>query len=248
MPPTQNHVNTVMRKYIWRHNEIPYAEQFTQLASKLREDFVNCHPSVLQQQEEMVKGDDQKFWHEINGWVPLGVLYKKQWADDEKLIKKNYPTAHKLVKSFGDDCNVASYSILKPGARLPLHTGDEENRYCKYIRCHIPLIIPEGDMGLWVMGQRIGWRDGVFGFDNSGVHIAWSNAKQNRLVFIIDIHRRALGIPPNKYMRSRWDWVEYSKLIAAAGARTVVNMFNKETLYGTRQSNGQNVATQGSQD
>lgn len=230
MPLSQFRVNTVMRKYVWRHNEIPYAQQFLELAPKLREDFVKCHPDVLQQQEERVKGDEQKYWHDINGWVPLGVLYKKQWADEEATIKKNYPTAHKLVSAFGDDCNVASYSILKPGAKIPLHNGDEENRYCKFIRCHIPLIIPEGDMGLWIMGQRIGWRDGVFGFDNSGVHVAWSNAETNRLVFIIDLHRSTLGIPPNKYMRSRWDKLEIAKLCTAAVFRTVVNKIKPELL------------------
>ncbi len=225
-----------MRKYIWRHHEIPFAQQFTDLAPQLMQDFLRVHPEVLEQQEQQSKGDEEKYWHDINGWVPLGVLYQKQWADKERVIKNNYPTAHKLVKMFGDDVNVASYSLLKPGAKIPLHNGDEENRYCKYIRCHIPLMIPEGDMGLWVMGQRIGWRDGVFGFDNSGVHIAWSNATTNRLVFIIDIHRSALGIPPNKYMRSRWDWWEYTKLCTAAVFRTVVNTFNKEILYGTKRS------------
>lgn len=234
--PTQNSLNTHMRKYIWRHHEIPFAQQFTDLAPRLLEDFLKVHPEVLEQQEQQSKGDDEKYWHDINGWVPLGVLYQKQWADKERTIKKNYPTAHKLVKMFGDDVNVASYSLLKPGAKIPLHNGDEENRYCKFIRCHIPLMIPEGDMGLWVMGQRIGWRDGVFGFDNSGVHIAWSNASTNRLVFIIDIHRSALGIPPNKYMRSRWDYWEYTKLCTAAVFRSVVNMFNKEILYGTKRS------------
>jgi len=225
MPPAHNHLNIRMRKYVWRHNEIPYAQQFLELAPKLRDDFVKVHPDVLQQQEQRVKGDEQKYWHDINGWVPLGVLYKKQWADDESVIKKNYPTAHRLVSAFGDDCNVASYSILKPRAKIPLHNGDEENRYCKFIRCHIPLIVPPGDMGLWIMGQRIGWRDGVFGFDNSGVHIAWSNAQTNRLVFIIDLHRSTLGIPPNKYMRSRWDKLEIAKLCTAAVFRTVVNQF-----------------------
>ena len=246
MPLYTSHVNTHMRKYVWRHSEIPYAQQFLELAPRLRDDFIKVHPGVLEQQ--LANHDQQKHWHDINGWVPLGVLYKKQWADDETVIKKNYPTAHKLVSAFGNDCNVASYSILKPGSRIPLHNGDDENRYCKYIRCHIPLIVPPGDMGLWIMGQRIGWRDGVFGFDNSGIHTAWSNAQTNRLVFIIDLHRSVLGIPPNTYMRSRWDKLEFAKLFAAAAVRTVVNTFNKETLYGTRQSNGQNVATQSSQD
>ena len=237
-----------MRKYIWRHNEIPYSEQFMKIAHLLRDEFVNAHPEILDQGQARAKKDEHKIWHDINGWVPLGILYKKQWAQDEQTIKDTYPTAHKLVKMFGDDCNVATYSLMKPNSKIPLHTGDEENRYCKYIRCHIPLIVPEGDMGLWVMGQTIGWRNGVFGFDNSGVHIAWNRAPANRLVFIIDLHRSTLGIPANKDYRSRWDWVEYGKLIAAAGARTVVNMFNKEILYGTGQSNGQNVATQGSKD
>ena len=134
------------------HHEIPFAQQFTELAPQLLADFLQVHPEVLEQQEQQSKGDEEKYWHDINGWVPLGVLYQKQWADKERTIKNNYPTAHKLVKMFGDDVNVASYSLLKPGAKIPLHNGDEENRYCKYIRCHIPLMIPEGDMGLWVMG------------------------------------------------------------------------------------------------
>ena len=232
--PTQNSLNTCMRKYIWRHDEIPYSQQFMEIAPKLRDEFVDAHPEILDQSLTRAKQDEHKIWHDINGWTPLGILYKKQWADDEQLIKNAYPTAHKLVKMFGDDCNVATYSLMKPNARIPLHNGDEENRYCKYIRCHIPLIVPDGDMGLWVMGQTIGWRNGVFGFDNSGVHVAWNRAPKNRLVFIIDLHRSTLGIPANKHYRSKYDYWEYTKLCTAAVFRTVVNMFNKEILYGKR--------------
>ena len=42
---------------------------------------------------------------------------------------------------------------------------DVENRLHNFIRIHIPLIVPEGEIGLEVNGHNLKWNE-LFAFDN----------------------------------------------------------------------------------
>jgi Aspartyl/Asparaginyl beta-hydroxylase len=79
-------------------------------------------------------------------------------------------------------------SLLRPGARIPPHTGALNSR----LICHLPLIVPH-DCGFRVGSQMIEWQEGkVIAFDDSVEHEAWNNSKFDRLVLIFDIWRPEL--------------------------------------------------------
>ena len=112
------------------------------------------------------------------------------------IIEKNrltYPTAFSLVDHFGDDCDIAVYSVVEPHSTIYRHT-DEENRQALKIRIHIPLIIPEGDIGMEVDGNIRTW-DNIFAFNTQKLHGVWNNTDHRRLVFILDVNRKRLGLP-----------------------------------------------------
>lgn len=136
-----------------------------------------------------------------NGWKNVEFKYHDpfsniHWDIDPKFAETNFPTAYRLVKEFWDDCPIASYSCLSPQTVLHRHTGPE-NRNGEYVRIHIPLIVPEGDIFFEVDGEEITWSD-IFAFDNQLVHSAHNLTNEFRLIFLIDISRKRLGLPPGQ--------------------------------------------------
>lgn len=132
------------------------------------------------------------------GWKNIEFKYHDpysniHWDIDPDYAMRNFPTAYKLVQSYGDDCPIASYSYMAPGTILHRHTGPE-NRDGDFIRVHIPLIIPPGDVFFEVDGEEIDWSD-IFAFDNQLVHSAHNLTNEHRLIFLIDIRRSRIGLP-----------------------------------------------------
>jgi aspartyl/asparaginyl beta-hydroxylase (cupin superfamily) len=80
------------------------------------------------------------------------------------------------------------FSRLKPGARIPPHTGYTNAR----LICHLPLIVPEG-CGLRVGNETRAWREGeALIFDDSIEHEAWNTSDRVRVVLLFDIWRPEL--------------------------------------------------------
>jgi hypothetical protein len=76
-------------------------------------------------------------------------------------------------------------SLLRPGARIPPHTGMLNTR----LICHLPLVVPP-DCGFRVGSDTIVWQEGkVIAFDDTVEHEAWNNSAFDRLVVIFDIWR-----------------------------------------------------------
>jgi aspartyl/asparaginyl beta-hydroxylase (cupin superfamily) len=81
------------------------------------------------------------------------------------------------------------FSSLRPGARIPPHTGYTNAR----LICHLPLITPEGcalrvgaDTRTWTAGRALI-------FDDSIEHEAWNDSDRIRVVLLFDIWRPELS-------------------------------------------------------
>ena len=210
-------------KKIWRGEEIPIAKFLMSYQESLREEFLRGCSTVEEaclkystdaldlrlfgiSLEESAKGivskdkESGEFKTNVGGWK--GVQFKYERHDelidfklersDNDLLAKRYPTAFKLVKSYGDYCPMASYSILAPQTILNRHTGPE-NRSGKYIRIHIPLIIPEGDVFLEASGEEVRWDD-IWGFNNQHAHSAYNLTDEWRVVFLLDLDMEHIGM------------------------------------------------------
>lgn len=80
------------------------------------------------------------------------------------------------------------FSMLKPGARIPPHTGMVNTR----LICHLPLIVPPG-CGLRVGNDTREWVEGkAWAFDDTIEHEAWNNSDQTRVILLFDIWRPEL--------------------------------------------------------
>lgn len=80
------------------------------------------------------------------------------------------------------------FSLLRPGAKIPPHTGMINTR----LICHIPLIVPE-KCGFRVGNQTREWVERkALVFDDTIEHEAWNNSGDLRVVLIFDIWRPEL--------------------------------------------------------
>ncbi len=78
----------------------------------------------------------------------------------------------------------AFFSSLSAGARIAPHFGPTNTR----LRMHLPLRVPQGDLGLVVAGETLRWEVGVpLIFDDSYEHSAYNATAGDRLVLLADI-------------------------------------------------------------
>jgi hypothetical protein len=156
--------------------------------------------------------ETNQFKENLDSWRAVTLKYESRtadWANDLKFaledvapdLAKLHPTAYMLTKKYEKYCPISTYSVMAPRSVLRRHTGPE-NRTGKYIRIHIPLIIPEGDIFLEVNGEKVDWSD-LFGFNNQLAHSSWNLSDEYRLVYIIDLDREFIGLPPGSLYDER---------------------------------------------
>lgn len=96
------------------------------------------------------------------------------------------------------------FSLLKPGAHIPPHTGMLNIRYI----CHLPLIVPEG-CSLRVGDRTAGWQEGrLLAFDDTVEHEARNESDRDRLVLIFDIWNPHLTDEERTVVRTMLEIVE----------------------------------------
>src|SRR5207237_4569154 len=80
------------------------------------------------------------------------------------------------------------FSLLKPGTRIPAHTGTHNTR----LICHLPLIVPP-DCGFRVGNETRAWEVGkLIIFDDTIEHEAWNDSAEERVGRIFCVGRAAL--------------------------------------------------------
>lgn len=111
----------------------------------------------------------------------------------------------------------AFFSLLRPGARIPPHTGVTNVR----TTVHLPLIVPPG-CGFRVGGETREWKVGeAFAFDDTIEHEAWNNSAELRAVLIIDVWNPHLTEAERQLLRTYFASADASGLNPhrTAGAR-----------------------------
>ena len=80
------------------------------------------------------------------------------------------------------------FSLLRPGAKIPPHTGLINTR----LICHLPLVVPE-KCGFRVGNDTREWAEGkTWVFDDTIEHEAWNNSDKSRYILLFDIEQPAM--------------------------------------------------------
>jgi hypothetical protein len=202
-------------KAFWRRHELPVAEFLMKHQQALLDDFMRGYTTLeeaaraqcgntldrthlgipVSETEQYIQTNNRP---NIDSWKALNFRYERH---DERASVRNfmdfkdmgrYPTMRKLLMKYDKICPIANYSVLAPHSVIERHTGPE-NRDGRYIRIHIPLIIPKGDVFFEAAGEVIDWSD-IWAFHNQFAHSAHNYTDEWRLCCLIDLDRAAIGM------------------------------------------------------
>ena len=189
---------------IYRRHEVPYIEHLMSYRDNLIKEFLDFHDNWYELDQDVKGVLVNNFGGNINERLTYPAAWKTSWFryenkhGGEAIVNtenlENFPTIKKILTELDGKIGHLSYSIMEPNTVINRHT-DPENRTSDYLRVHIPLIIPKGDVFLEVNGEEIDWNE-PFGFNNQYPHSAHNYSSERRLVLMIDILRSFLGLPP----------------------------------------------------
>ena len=119
------------------------------------------------------------------------------WADGRPVEQNatRCPTTFGAIKSIVPLCDVSGltpmvlFSLLRPGAHIPPHTGMLNIHYI----CHLPLVVPRGCS--FRVGEKVAdWVEGrLLVFDDTVEHEARNGSDRDRLILIFDVWNPHLG-------------------------------------------------------
>lgn len=163
----------------------PVLGQVDTLRAELTAYLESTLPAAIQELDK-----DERMLGTDTNWrgVPL-----RFWGNDIELTRSLLPRTAAIL----DDVPglvTAWFSVLGPGKEIGLHPGVFKG----ILRVHVPIVIPDGDAAIRVLGKTRRWKDhDVLVFDDAFLHSAWNRTDAPRTVLIMDLERPF-----------RWFWLE----------------------------------------
>jgi hypothetical protein len=199
------------RRYYYS-KDIHISDWLLSFREDLTKEFLAKHTDFIDGDFEQGVGFKHKTGYNQDSWKMDGIKYF--WPEGNincypgnvypKEVLDVFPTACKIATELGDACPVVQYSVIEKNSIIKRHTGPE-NTESKYIRIHVPLIIPPGDIWFECEGEDIDWSE-VWGFNNQFVHAAFNLTDKRRLILLIDVSREFLNLPPaSPFDQARFD-------------------------------------------
>ena len=135
-------------------------------------------------QKELAGMDDNPDWSAFYMWKD-GELLVENAARCPRTMKVMAEVPLASVKSRSPS---VLFSLLRPGARIPPHTGLTNTR----LICHLPLIVPP-DCGFRVGNDtRVPVEGKAWVFDDTIEHEAWNRSDGTRVILLFEIWRPEL--------------------------------------------------------
>lgn len=121
-----------------------------------------------------------------NDWQTI-FLYGSGLLNEK--IKDKFPLTLEIInKISGIEYSMILFSVLKPGAHIPLHTGP----FNAFLRVHLPLIIPkdEKQCSITVGTETSNWSSNeLLVFDDSFAHKVINNTNETRVILMLAIEK-----------------------------------------------------------
>jgi aspartyl/asparaginyl beta-hydroxylase (cupin superfamily) len=131
--------------------------------------------------------------HDENGWTWC-VLVAEPASDDAAGNLARCPATARALAAVPGLAN-AGFSLFRPGTSLYPHHGERRG----VLRCHLGLVVPDGDVGIAAGGSTRRWRAGrCLVLDDTFEHTAWNRAAADRVVLLATFAdaRGGAGLPP----------------------------------------------------
>ena len=150
----------------------------------------------------MKSGTPANKWTALDGSLAWGALHL--WKDgkrNEAACARAPRTAEAVaalpLSDLPGSTPTVFFSILRPGAHLPAHTGVSNVRSI----VHLPLIVPQG-CEFRVGGETRAWEEGkAWVFDDTIEHEAWNRSDHARAILIFDVWNPYISETERKMLR-----------------------------------------------
>tara|TARA_B100000579_G_scaffold437884_1_gene469668 strand:+ start:1501 stop:2103 length:603 start_codon:yes stop_codon:yes gene_type:complete len=120
----------------------------------------------------------------LSVWEGALVAIKSKELEPTPICDKFFSRTFNIIKEYEE---VTSILIAKfpAGKELPTHRG-----YKEILRIHLGLIVPDGDIGFCVNGNKTKWENGkCLAFNDFFEHSAWNYTNEDRINLIVDVKR-----------------------------------------------------------
>jgi aspartate beta-hydroxylase len=100
------------------------------------------------------------------------------------------------------------FSTLSPNSKIARHHGPCNLR----VRCHYPLLVPKGDLGMRFGDEVVKWEVGkpLF-FDDAYEHEVWNNTNEERVVLLFDIWHPELEYDEIESIKDLFQYMKENK-------------------------------------
>lgn len=141
------------------------------------------------------KGGPEAQWSKLNNSLDWGALFLWEFGKPNTPVLDRCPVTAETIRSIPsafvpNRAPNVMFSILKPGAHIPPHSGVTNTRAV----VHLPLIVPE-KCGFRVGGETREWKVGnAFAFDDTIEHEAWNRSEAFRAILMFDVWNPHLSV------------------------------------------------------
>ena len=116
-------------------------------------------------------------------WDVYGIYDLQGYLIEENATR--CPKTTEVLKRI-PNLRTAGFSKLGAGAHIKPHKGYTD----AVLRCHLGLVIPEGDCALKVEETVYNWQEGkAFIFNDRLLHEAWNYTDSDRYVLLLDLYK-----------------------------------------------------------
>lgn len=168
-------------------------------------------PDLLRPYVRLDAGTPDNVWSGLDQSLDWGACFLWEYGVRNDpvcdLCPETVATLEKLPRSdINGRAPSAFFSLLKPKAHIPPHSGVSNMRAI----VHMPLIVPP-DCGFRVGGETRAWEEGrAFVFDDTIEHEAWNNSDAMRAVLIFDVWNPYLTEREQELLRRYFQFADES--------------------------------------
>lgn len=153
-----------------------------------------CFPSILGELQQLAAADfvdapdsltTVEDGYDETGWQWFGLYGSDPACAQHAARRTRCPATARACAAVPGLCN-AGLSKFLPGTHLYPHAGELGG----VLRCHLALVVPDGDCGIRFGGETRRWQAGrCLVFDDTLEHEAWNHTASERVVLIVTFAR-----------------------------------------------------------
>lgn len=143
---------------------------------------------VIRPYVQLDPGTPQNKWSALDQSLDWGAIFLWEYGVRNDAVCARCPETAAIIDALPRNtipgkAPSAFFSILRPRAHIPPHTGVTNSRAI----IHLPLVVPDG-CSFRVGGETRAWREGeAFAFDDTIEHEARNDSDELRIILILDV-------------------------------------------------------------